>query len=226
MVYLVFFLLLLGLLLGPNLWVKNVLKRYSQPREDLPGTGGELAHHLVKGFKLATDVKSDGLPDRFDPTTNTVFLTADNMQGKSLTAVATAAHEVSHALQFAQQDSRLENRTRMVLAAQYFEKAAQFSLVFIPVFTLVPGLVVFSKILLFPVILSIFMSTIVHMLTLPVELDASFNKALPILKEGNYLSEKDLTIARKILRACALTYVSSAAVSVLNLSRLLRILRR
>jgi Zn-dependent membrane protease YugP len=64
------------------------------------------------------------------------------------------------------------------------------------------------------------------LVTLPVEFNASFGKALPILKNGEYLSEQDNKNARKILLACALTYVSAALASLLNIWRWLRFLKR
>ena len=69
-------------------------------------------------------------------------------------------------------------------------------------------------------------SVIVHLVTLPVEWDASFKRALPILAKGEYLSTKDQKAARKILTACALTYVAGSLTSLLNLWRWIAILRR
>jgi Zn-dependent membrane protease YugP len=62
-------------------------------------------------------------------------------------------------------------------------------------------------------------------LTLPVEFDASFGKALPILDKGGYLPPADLPAAKSVLRAAALTYVASALVTLLDLTRLIRVLR-
>jgi Zn-dependent membrane protease YugP len=69
-------------------------------------------------------------------------------------------------------------------------------------------------------------STLVHLVTLPVELDASFNKALPVLEEGNFLQQGDLPNARRILKAAALTYFAGSLASLLNLGRWLAVLRR
>ena len=66
---------------------------------------------------------------------------------------------------------------------------------------------------------------LVHLVTLPVEYDASFNKALPILELGGYLSSEDMPAARQVLKAAALTYVAGALVSLLDLARWIRILR-
>ncbi len=74
--------------------------------------------------------------------------------------------------------------------------------------------------------LLILSSTILmHAFTLPVEFDASFKRALPVLEAGKYVSEKDMGSARQILRAAAFTYVAAAAVSLLDIMRWLRVLR-
>jgi Zn-dependent membrane protease YugP len=67
---------------------------------------------------------------------------------------------------------------------------------------------------------------LVHLVTLPVELDASFGKALPILKAGHYIQPDDEIAVRRVLRAAAFTYVASSLASLLNLARWLAFLRR
>jgi Zn-dependent membrane protease YugP len=59
----------------------------------------------------------------------------------------------------------------------------------------------------------------VHLVTLPIEWDASFGKALPVLRAGSYLGVKQDQAVAKILRAAALTYVAAALADVLNLTR-------
>jgi hypothetical protein len=69
-------------------------------------------------------------------------------------------------------------------------------------------------------------STLVHLVTLPVEWDASFRRALPLLQQRNYLSSEDEQGARRILTAAALTYVAASLASLLNLWRWIAFLRR
>jgi hypothetical protein len=69
-------------------------------------------------------------------------------------------------------------------------------------------------------------ATLVHIVTLPVEWDASFRRALPILRHKNYLSPEDEQGARRILTAAALTYVAASLASLLNLWRWIAFLRR
>jgi Zn-dependent membrane protease YugP len=68
-------------------------------------------------------------------------------------------------------------------------------------------------------------SVIMHAVTLPVEFDASFKRALPVLEAGNYLSDEDRPAARQILKAAAYTYVAAAAMTLLDVTRWIRILR-
>ena len=72
---------------------------------------------------------------------------------------------------------------------------------------------------------SMFLATLVHLVTLPVEIDASFNKALPILESG-YVDAEDMPKVRRILRAAALTYLAGSLASLLNLWRWIAILKR
>jgi hypothetical protein len=69
-------------------------------------------------------------------------------------------------------------------------------------------------------------STVIHLVTLPTEFDASFNRALPILKKENVLKDSDTDHARRILKAAAYTYVSASLMSLLNIARWWAILRR
>jgi Zn-dependent membrane protease YugP len=69
------------------------------------------------------------------------------------------------------------------------------------------------------------MSLMLHAYTLPVEFDASFRRALPLLKAGRYIPDRDLPAARQILRAAAFTYVAAAGMSLLDVMRWLRVLR-
>ena len=70
------------------------------------------------------------------------------------------------------------------------------------------------------------MGALVHLVTLPVEWDASFRRALPILEQGRYISPNDMDGARKILTAAALTYVAASLGGLLNIWRWIMLMRR
>ena len=220
-------LILLALIFGPSLWVKFVMKRYSKDKPEMPGSGGELAEHLIERFTLK-DVKVEvtELGDHYDPVEKKVRLLREHYESKSLTAVAIAAHEVGHAIQDQQGDKRLATRTKMIPVA---DKVARWSAAIISLSPVI-GIITrhpmpFSLVLLLG--LSGFIARMmVHAVTLPIEFDASFSKALPVLREGGYVSKADEGAVSRILRAAALTYVSAALADILNLGRWIAILLR
>ena len=122
-------LLVIAIIFGPSLWVKFVMRRYSSEKPEMPGTGGELAQHLIERFSLK-DVKVEvtELGDHYDPIEKKVRLSKENYESKSLTAIAIAAHEVGHAIQDQQGDRRLVIRTKMV---PIIDKVARLSTVII-----------------------------------------------------------------------------------------------
>jgi Zn-dependent membrane protease YugP len=73
---------------------------------------------------------------------------------------------------------------------------------------------------------SMLSAVVFHLLTLPVEWDASFNKALPILTAGKYIAPGEERAVRSVLKAAAFTYVAAALADLLSLWRWLLILRR
>lgn len=227
MIVIIFVLLLIiGLSIGPTLWVRAVLERHSGDRSDFPGTGGELARHLLDEMKLG-DVKVERVPqgDHYDSQAKAVRLSAKNHDGRSLTAITVAAHEVGHAMQDATGYKPLKARSRLAKTAIIVERAGSIVMLAAPLFA---GLTRHPAGALIPVaaglaILS--MSVVVHLTTLPVEYDASFGRALPVLKAGRYISDRDMPAARSILRAAAFTYVATAFMSLINIARWLRVLR-
>ena len=212
----------------PQFWVQRVIKKYSESIDELPGTGGELALHLVKQFEL-DDVSVEVAEqdnDHYDPESKTIRLSESNYEGKSLTAVTIAAHEFGHSLQHHTNYQPLILRTKLAKIAFIAEKMASIILVQSAFYTYSgksPGV---SLIMLLAGLTIMLLPVILHLFTLPVEFDASFNRALPILKEGEYLPESAMPIARKILSAAALTYVAASLASLLNFYRWMMILRR
>jgi Zn-dependent membrane protease YugP len=215
-----------ALLLGPQLWVKAVIARHAGDRPDFPGTGGELARHLLDRAGLeAVGVEVTNLGDHYSPMDKTVRLSQAHHDGRSLTAVAIAAHEVSHALQDADGYRPLRLRTRLAGLTHRIEQIGSVLLIAAPVVGLISRA---PQIMLLEIGagLAILASTIViHAVTLPVEFDASFDRALPILEHGEYLADHDLPAARSVLKAAAFTYVAAAFVSLLDVARWLRVLR-
>lgn len=227
MIYLIGLILLFLLAFGPQFWVRHILAKHSAPRDDFPGTGGELAEHLVDHYELnRVTVVPTNEGDHYDPTRKTIGLTKAVMDGRSLTALVTAAHEVGHAIQDKTSYPLLVARTRMARTAMIVEKIGAGLIMAAPLVAILLQAPSAGVATFFGAILVMGMSVAVHLVTLPVEFDASFGKALPILRQGGYLSEQDMPAARQILRACALTYVAASLASLLNIGRWIAILRR
>ena len=213
----------------PGIWVKRILRRYSEPNDRYldRGSGAELARHLLDSFDLQhVTVELSPAGDHYDPEQKAVRLLEDRYNGHSLTAITVAAHEVGHALQDARNERLFRNRQHLAVLAGRAQQLGSLIMLAAPVVMLIsrsPGLgLVFFAI----AIGSMLIGTLVHLITLPVEIDASFSKALPILESGNYLHDGDLPHAHRILKAAAMTYVAASLASLLNIGRWIAVLRR
>ncbi len=224
--FLILLALLALLIFGPQWWVKYVLTRYQRDDPSFPGSGGELARHLLDRFNLE-QVRvelAEGVGDHYDPVEKVVRLSAHNLDGRSLTAVTTAAHEVGHAIQHGLDYGPFTWRMRVVKLAQIAEKLGSFLLFAVPVLTLVTKTPAIGLLMFLAAVCSVGISILVQLLTLPVEWDASFGRALPILESG-YIRPAQRAAARRILRACALTYLASSLAGLLNFWRWMKLAR-
>jgi hypothetical protein len=220
--------LLVGLIYLPSLWVKRVLQKYREPDDLFPGTGGELARHLLDRWHIEGVSVEEAPPDQdhYDPVARAVRLSPENFNGRSLTAITVAAHEVGHAMQHAEGYPLFRLRHGLVGFAQVAQKAGSMAIMAMPVLAIVTRSPAVGGMVLLLGLSGIAMGTLVHFVTLPVEWNASFARALPMLTAGNYISESHARHAHKILKAAALTYVAGSLASLLSLARWIAILRR
>lgn len=205
-----------------------MFKRHDAPLAELPGTGGELARHLLTRLQL-TDFSVQALEtagDHYDPENKTVCLSPGVHEGKSLTAVVVAAHEVGHALQHFTGYKPLYLRWNLAKYIAFVEKAASVMLVSFPFVALLSKSPLAGGLMLVLGLAILLLPVVFHLVTLPVEWDASFNRALPLLLEGEYLPKAAEPVIRRILTAAALTYVSASLFSLLNFYRWIAFLRR
>ena len=165
-------LLLLLLLFGPQLWVQAVLKRHSQPRGDFPGTGGEFARHLLDRLQLENiQIEASDAGDHYDPAGKVVRLTPEKLNGRSLTAITVAAHEVGHAIQHATSYAALAIRNGLVPMASIGGN--------ISVFLIIGGAVLMAMGMMFGKMVAVgglaLFGTVVafQLINLPVEFNAS-----------------------------------------------------
>src|SRR5262249_21259703 len=153
----------------------RVLAHHGGDRPDLPGTGAELARHLLDeaGLQSVTVEKTDR-GDHYSPDDQSVRLLPQHHDGRSITAVAIAAHGGAHAEQHARLEPAFMRRYELVKSLVWVERIASGILMLAPImFVLVRSpLMVVVQVLAGISLLGI--RVLVHATTLPVEFDASF----------------------------------------------------
>jgi hypothetical protein len=223
---LILILLSLIVIYGPQFWAKKVLSRYNK-NQYFSGSGIELARTMLERLNMPhVRVEAIEQGDHYDPKEKVLRLSRNNCGGRSLTAVVVATHEVGHAIQDNTGYLPLQVRTRMIRAAQKAEKLGAVLMISIPLIAIITRVPAAGALMFLGGLASLGLPVVIHLLTLPVEWDASFKRALPILSTGEYIPAEDLPAAQRILLACALTYVAGALASLLNIWRWIRILRR
>ena len=195
--------------------VKSAYAQYSQVPVSSGWTGAQAAEEILRrnGLSDVSVERTEGvLSDHYDPRTRALSLSPDVYSGASVASVGVAAHETGHAIQHARGYAPLALRSAMVPTVQFGSWLAW------PIFILgflfhsggmvQVGILVFSAVVAFTVV------------TLPVEFDASA-RAMRTLQEERLVTPDELRGVRSVLTAAALTYVAAAAMSVMQLLRML-----
>lgn len=195
--------------------VSSAYRKYSRAGTRRGLTGAEIARSLLRGSGTL-DVKvgavAGELTDHYDPRTQELNLSEGVYNNSSIAAVGIAAHEVGHALQHQVNYFPLHVRNMIVpvvsLGSNLVWPVIIGGLIFNWGFLLTIGIYLYAGIVAF------------HIITLPVELNAS-KRALTLLNTGGYLQTDELTGAKKVLSAAAMTYIAATLVAILTLIRLL-----
>jgi Zn-dependent membrane protease YugP len=199
--------------------VKSTFSKYSKMNCNL--TGAEAAKRVLEAngvYDVQIEQVSGNLTDHYDPKTNVIRLSDSVYNTRSVAAVGVACHEAGHAVQYA--NSYLPIKLRSVI----FPLANIGSQLSIP-------LIVLGMVFSFPILIDIgiivFAAAVVfHLVTLPVEFNAS-RRAITAIKDYNVLlDDSEIAGARKVLTAAALTYVASFLLSLMQFLRLLAITDR
>lgn len=227
MPFLLLIVVVLLIVIGPGLWVSAVMKRYHFPQNRYDRTGEQAARALLDSQGLGhIRVETTERGDHYDPIAKVVRLSEQNFKGSSLTALTVAAHEVGHAMQDAAGFQPLKLRTRLVRWAGPIEKLGAAMLIVAPFSVFLTHVRMLGIMAFLAGLATLGTGILVHAMTLPTEFDASFGRALPLIRDMGLLRKEDLPRARKLLTAAALTYVSGALQSLLNIARWFAILRR
>ena len=210
----------------PGLWVRRVLARHGEV-DSYGINGAQAARRFLDRVGLgAIKVEQAGAEgDHYDPIAQAVRLAPERMRSRSLSAVVVAAHEVGHAMQHAAHEVGFGFRIELVKLARVAQRAGIVLFIAAPLLALVARSPLVLVVAAGVGALGFLLAVVVHIATLPVELDASFGKALPLLEAGHDLRPEDYPAARSILRAAAFTYVAGAAMALLSLGRWGGILR-
>jgi uncharacterized protein len=188
--------------------VKSTFKRYSQ----VPVTSGLTGAQAAEAVLRNSNVQGVGirpvpgeLSDHYDPRSKTLNLSEDVGHAASVAALGVAAHEAGHAVQDARGYKPMQIRSTLVPAASIGSQ--------LWIFPAIIGLILGSTGLV-NVGLVLFLAVVIFQLvTLPVEFDAS-HRAIVALEGGGLLTDTELSGARKVLQAAALTYVAALAASI------------
>lgn len=198
-------------------YVTRQISKYSRVPNQQGLSGVEAGMNMLRARGVQGVSFRQGAPsqDFFDPRTNSVTLDPDAYNGRSITAYATACHEVGHACQHAQGYVPMKIRAALVPVVNFASNSWMiFLIVGIALYTVPLGRTLFNIAILLYAFAVLF-----ELVTLPVEFNAS-RRGLAYMEEAG-LSEGERAGAFRVLRACALTYVAAALVSVLQLFWLL-----
>ena len=190
---------------GAQLYVTSQLRKYSHVPSSYGVTGAEMARRMSvdKGISHVGILRGGPNQDFFDPRSNSVTLGTEAYGQYSITAIATAVHEMGHASQYAEGYAFMKFRSALVPVVNFCSNA--WMIIFMlgllmgaagGTTLMKVGIIMFAAVLLF------------QLVTLPVEFDAS-RRGLAYL-QATGMNQAELSGAYSVLRACALTYVAAA----------------
>ncbi len=203
--------------------VNSTFNKYSKVHNARGLTGADVARQILDANGLSyvqVERVSGKLSDHFDPRANVVRLSDSVYNNTSVAALGVAAHECGHAVQHAENYAPVNFRTAMVPVVNVCSRLWYFVFLLGLFFTetVLGQNLIWLGILLFSGV------TLFHLVTLPVEFDAS-RRAMRILEANGFLVDNEVSGAKKVLQAAAMTYVAALLQSLAQLLRLLRAAR-
>lgn len=199
--------------------VKSVYHKYARIYAQSGLTGAQVAERIMRyaGINNVGIERTPGkLTDHYDPTKQMVRFSQDVYASSSLAALGIAAHEVGHVLQHHQGYVPIKIRNSILPVVQIGSTLA-IPLFFLGLFMgpslMDLGILLFGGVVVF------------HLVTLPVEFDAS-RRAVAILREGGYLQPSEIQPVKKVLNAAAMTYVAALVMAIAQMLRLMALSNR
>lgn len=197
--------------------VNSNYDKFSKVRNTSGKTGAEVAREILMRNGLSHVHVQRGnrkLSDHYNPRTETVVLSPHVYNQASISAASIAAHECGHAVQHATAYGPLNIRSTIAPVVQIASHMGMI-LTLIGVALAYKG----NPFVLDLAIIAYVMVTLFHVITLPVEFNAS-HRAMEMLADYNMVSEEDMDGTKKVLNAAALTYVAAMLASLMTLVRL------
>lgn len=195
-----------------QLWVKSAFGRWSKRANSRGLTGAQAADAVLRsaGIRGVRIEPSQGfLSDHYDPSSTTLRLSPQNFSGRSIAAVAIAAHEAGHAIQHAHKYAPLELRSWAVPAASIGSGLAfplfMIGLILRQPILAIAGIVLFSAVVAF------------QLITLPVEFDASRRAKKIVSDSGLITTAEEHKGVSAVLTAAAMTYVAATVQAIATL---------
>ncbi len=200
--------------------VSSTFNKYSRVMSRGGYTAAEICRRILDSnglYHVRIEHISGNLTDHFDPSTNVVRLSDTVYGSRSVASIGVAAHEVGHAIQYAVGYAPIRVRAAIIPITNFGSKLSMplillgFLFQWQPIVNL--GIILFSLMTLF------------QLVTLPVELNAS-RRALKTLEGDSILYGEEVSQAKSVLTAAALTYVAALLTSAAQLLRLILIYGR
>ena len=220
MTKLLFYILPFLLVFLPSLWVNYVLKKFNVTFSDMPFTGKELGKIILEEHNINNvSINSIKQLDHYNPIDKKIHISEDKINKKSITSISVVAHEIGHAIQDKENYRPLKLRQTLIEKTSSLQRIGTFLLIIglpsiftltkSPFITLIAGVIIMG---------CLSTNVLIHLITLPVEFDAS-NRALRILEK--YVPKKNMKQCKSVLRAAALTYLAQSIVSIFRLKIIL-----
>ena len=198
--------------------VNTTFKKYSKVRSSRGITGAEAARRVLDAnglYSVKIERVRGDLTDHYNPQNNTIYLSQTVYDNPSAAAIGVAAHEAGHAVQHAVGYTPIKIRAAIIPATRFGSMLA-FPLILFGLLLEASGMIYLAYL----GVACFGLSTLFQLVTLPTEFNAS-RRALKAIESCGILAKDEISSARKVLSAAAMTYVAALAVSLMQLLRLL-----
>ena len=201
-----------------NFMVNSTFERYSKQYTRCGLSGHDAARRVLDDHGLY-DVRIEcvrgKLTDHYDPRANVIRLSEAVYHSTSSAAVGVAAHEAGHAVQHSQGYLPIKIRSAIIPITNFASRLA------VPLILIGMIMMTLGEIFYYVAIAGVVcfgFSTLFQLVTLPTEFNASHRAARAIETRTN-LTPNEVSGAKRVLAAAAMTYVAALAVSLMQLIR-------